>query len=252
MHVGRGSSDVNGSVQDGLKVSLLGPDEHEPSPVSCKPVRRGGAELAGHLVERCFGWGIDRRTPPTLANSSGWRLTAHDTARSFEPPSHCTGRARRRPAERRTLLSSPPSPSPSPCPSYKPGLTAFEPGSSAILDLPLSETQSALRSSSWKATLHVTYLTSYDGMGAVVVDCVRGCNCGRALVDGHSSNFVSIWLEHHQNVEVHAGSSACSVRLVVQNDTRAIGTKFKVSALTLSWREGVGESSTWTATSCQS
>ena len=176
-----------------------------------------------------------------------------DTAVSFDAPAHCYGSRPR--ALKKALASSPP-PS-SPCPNHKDGWTAFDPGSFALFELPLSSTSESTRNSialkiSWKATLTLAYLSSYEGMGLAHVTCEHGCDCKGVRIDAHrSTDFTSIWEQASLPVTIHGGRArACAIRMVLENrssanvrqadsrNTRARpGTKFKLSAMVLRWTE---------------
>ena len=216
-------------------------DEREPLPVPCKSIKARAKEGAP-TRERCFGWGLDRYVPPSASVISGWRQTWMDTAVSFEPPSHC----------RRSRNALPPS-----CPKPKAGLTAFVPGSRVILELPLStahsiipETGGAWHMRSWNATLALTYLSSYEGMGAAVISCVSQCHCTPTMVDAHraslpdghasskdsDSTFISVW-ERESIPVVLTNPGPCKVQVMVNNHTRSGRHKFKLSTLTLHWSD---------------
>ena len=227
----------------------------EALPVPCSTIKARSLERSGPIVERCFGWGIDRRVPPPIANVSGWRHTTMDTAVSFDAPAHCYGSRRRAP---RSAVASPPPPS-LPCPNHKDGWTAFDPGSFAVFELPLSaasaskELRAGLKSS-WNANLALIYLSSYEGMGLAHVTCERGCDCQGQRIDAHrSTDFISVWEQTSFPVVVHGGRArTCAIRMLLENRSTATlqgagaasnsfgkrarpGTKFKLSSLVLRW-----------------
>jgi len=208
-----------------------------------------------------------------------------DTAYSFDPPSHCSNR-RARAKERKGnsngsggsnrsigyLPSAMPATPPSPCPNAKPGLTTFTPGSVAVFLLPLSTDATfwgpslngerqraahddgalAAQRSKWSrlvaqnATLFLTYLSSYEGMGAAAVSCVRGCTCHETVVDAQRAErsnalgdpFLSLWEAQRIDVLILGSLPSCTVRIEVLRGNRSSssmrgGCKFKLSALTL-------------------
>ena len=153
-----------------------------------------------------------------------------------------------------------------PCPKPKAGLTAFAPGSAVTFELPISPSldahpgsrggdvtaaarDAAFRMPSgdamlnpWNATLTLWYLSSYKGMGIVVAQCVRGCDCAPVTLDAHrgvesddgsSNRLISVWERSSWRVQLRA--PACALQLSLQNQTRSDGTKFKLSSMTLRW-----------------
>ena len=227
------ASMVNVFLDDVLRGRLgASKEEQEPLPLSCTTVRPGTLSLErANAVERCFAWGVERRTPPPIASNHGWRLTSTDTAWSFDPPAHCL-------RGRRNLTL--------PCPNEKPGLTAFAPGSEVVFNLPIAASNRTRQDGVWNATLHLLYLTSYEGMGSAAVRCERGCACEGVVLDAHKSQgFVSIWETHRMRTVLHGRSGACAVRVSLldqqlqQNSVRSrSGTKFKIGGMTLRWGEG--------------
>eukprot|EP00322_Chrysochromulina_rotalis_P005295 CAMPEP_0115831698 /NCGR_PEP_ID=MMETSP0287-20121206/2274_1 /TAXON_ID=412157 /ORGANISM="Chrysochromulina rotalis, Strain UIO044" /LENGTH=484 /DNA_ID=CAMNT_0003285055 /DNA_START=113 /DNA_END=1567 /DNA_ORIENTATION=+ len=75
-------------------------------------------------MERCFGWGVDRRMTPPIGFVNGWQQTSMDTAQTFSPPAYCS--------EQKPRISKSVT-----CPKSKPGLTAFTPGSTVVFELPV-------------------------------------------------------------------------------------------------------------------
>ena len=218
--------------------------EQSPLPVSCAPLRTQASER-NFPVERCFGWGVDRRVPPPVASSSmGWRVTSLDTVRSFNPPPHC--KSRRGQASPQYL---------GPCPKSKPGMTAFAPGSVVAFELPLATSVISSRDSSGQTTvvqphrqknasLTLTYLSSYEGMGVATVSCMSTlCDCEPMTLDGHSATsetlppagLVSVWERASRRMVIRDGATTCIVRVVVQNWTRSGGHKFKLGTITIRW-----------------
>ena len=204
---------------------LVGGGHDQPLPLSAMPLRSRASERT-MPVERCFGWGVDRRvTPPIDRRVStpardGWRQTSMDTAHSFDPPAHCTGR--------RSQQSLPT------CPKAKAGLTAFSPGSVVVFELPVSSsTTTTAPGRSWSASLTLGFLTSYEGMGMAVASCMRGCECEPTTVDAHRSALISVVERLSWPVRLHGDT--CAVSVVLENRTRSGGTKFKVDSITLRW-----------------
>ena len=176
-----------------------------------------------------------------------------DTAVSFDAPAHCHGSRRRAKA-----IASPPPPSLS-CPNHKDGWTAFDPGSFALFELPLSAASESKEygedlKRSWNATLALTYLSSYEGMGLAHVTCERGCECQGQRIDAHrSTDFNSVWEQTGFPVVIHGRvARTCAIQLVLENRSSANleggrdegnalgirarpGTKFKLSSLVLRW-----------------
>lgn len=281
--------------------------------VRCNPVRLGTRIDHRGLREACFGWGIERRLPPPVLSSDGWKVTSMDTSHSFNPPSHCSKRRTRAAVHSSksnssdggsrsmaVLPSTAPAAPPESCPKAKPGLTAFEPGSAAIFSLPLS-TDATLwgpafgaarrhatdgkgsvraaqrtmemhsvgiaadmkgRVATQNATLLLTYLSSYEGMGAAAVSCTRGCACPETIVDAQrtevsnalSHAFLSLWETRRIDVLILGDLPSCTVRVELLRANRSsssiirAGHKFKLSALTLRIYDGSLQNET---TACQ-
>ena len=230
-------------------------DTRRQHTLPCSPLKSRARERSGPMVERCFGWGIDRRVPPPVTNVSGWKHTTMDTANSFDPPEHCQAR------RRKDSLVNDTSQVPRPCPIPKDGFTAFHPGSFAVLELPLSSgskisLSERQRAVSWKAKLDLTYLSSYEGMGVAAIRCARGCACEMTRINAHrSSEFTSLWQKSSFPVVVSPDhGNVCEVKLVLEAPTgmnsplrqasyvkdvprssSRAGTKFKLSSVVLRW-----------------
>jgi hypothetical protein len=234
---------VNTFIADVQSFRLGRPEEgQEPLPVNCTPVHNHALERA-LSVERCFGWGMERRVKPPIATAEGWKETSLDTAYSFAPPEHCT-RARRQVLPHNVT---------GPCPKAKPGLTAFAPGSIVDFELPLtagvqpSRAEAVPTPRSQNASLAITYLSSYAGMGVAVVSCIgRWCQCEPRPIDAHRAatrarpgladeTMISVWERASWRVVIRGGAYVCAIRVQVQNETNSGGTKFKLGSLTLRW-----------------
>ena len=184
-----------------------------------------------------------------------------DTAHSFDPPAHCSETQKDRNTRKPAITLPAASPPPPPCPVPKAGFTAFEPGSSVVFALPLSASSFNRESHdgrseqplvppaaigwhgrSWTATLAITYLSSYEGMGIATVSCGHECSCAGARIDAHRKrDFLSLWSQHHTEVLVNGiRATSCEVRLTIQNRSigaavSAAGNKFKLGSMVLMW-----------------
>ena len=218
-------------------------DEAAPLPVKCEPIMKSLVAERGGAIDRCFAWGVDRRVPPPVVGNTGWRLTSHDTAWSFDPPANCedgVGKARA------VGASSAASATPPRCPHHKPGFTSFTPGSEAHFQLPLAGSTRMVwsQSTSWNATMYLSYLTSYEGMGVASVHCENGCTCDEIALDAHTgSSFVSIWQTSVMSLELLGDSTSCGVCVTVLNQTSSGHHKFKLASMTLRWAADAAERS---------
>lgn len=83
-----------------------------------------------------------------------------------------------------------------------------------------------------EATVHLGYLRSYDGMGAVRVECRSGCTCAATRADGLWSAHVSLMQMHSFQTTQHP---RCTLRATIldlpTNGTRGRGYKFQLSAI---------------------
>jgi hypothetical protein len=259
------ASIVNVFISD-VREGRRGAGDSAPLPVVSNPIIKSilTMERKG-WIERCFGWGVERRHPPPILNSSGWKVTAMDTASAFDPPAYCTDQkgARASKGEPKNRHAAPVLPPPSTdviskvsatCPKSKPGLTAFVPGSRVVFNLPVMPADAA----AWPGTLDfrdqkrkvvslvVTFLSSYDGMGVSSLECVHGCMCDAKLLDGHqhtktSSNlaFQSVGKVEKLSALVDASSESCAVRFTLLPKSYSGGTKFKLLGLALRWRHPI-------------
>ena len=79
------------------------------------------------------------------------------------------------------------------------------------------------------ATLVVSFLTSYEHMGAAALTCVAGCACDGATLQGHVTEHVSV--EHNVALNI-TQAHECVLRLVVLGDTLSGEHKVKLITVT--------------------
>ena len=138
------------------------------------------------------------------------------------------------------------------CTKSKPGLTGFVAGAKLLLELDASPpTQAPGRSGGggrqrWDdGQMIISYLSSYEGMGAARVACRGGCACEPFELDAHrdakhSQQQVSVFVTHTVPAQFHGRT--CGIEVKVNNITRSGGYKFKVKAVTVHWdREEAGD-----------
>ena len=144
----------------------------------------------------------------------------------------------------------------------RPGLTAFDAGSRARIELTLSanagvgdelddaitphphgesagsERHGHARHAHMPAEAMITYLSSYEAMGIVVYRCEGGCRCESRTIDAHRGNeevqrLVSVYKTEHIPMQLTTVRRRCVLRLEVLNETSSQGHKFKVSEIAL-------------------
>jgi hypothetical protein len=132
----------------------------------------------------------------------------------------------------------------------RPGITAFTIGSRARVQLDAGGSQdigvSSLSPGKLRATISLTYLSSYEGMGTVGITCTDGCGCNLSpgSIDAHrgtetavGERMISVYKSHSFPVKLDS-YGRCVLVVEVLNHTRSSGHKFKISELALvAWRE---------------
>ncbi|KAL6752501.1 hypothetical protein V8C86DRAFT_2753172 [Haematococcus lacustris] len=91
------------------------------------------------------------------------------------------------------------------------------------------------------ATVEVAHLRSYQGMGQASLECVSGCSCKAAPLNGHHSTHTSLVALHEVVV---SQSRECVLRVTVLPDTSdpGGGHKVKITGLMISDESGVESS----------
>ena len=109
------------------------------------------------------------------------------------------------------------------------GVIALTPGATLHFDVEAAVAQN--RSS---VTAHLSYLTSYQGMGMAILRCFGGCKCHDRVIDAHDiiSDRDSVFqvAAVALNLRRHA---RCAMQLQLLNQTSSGGHKFKVRLVTL-------------------
>jgi hypothetical protein len=109
---------------------------------------------------------------------------------------------------------------------HKPGWIAVQPG--AILDFSVATRFWAAARSQAAATLAVTHLISYEHMGSAELSCVSGCECTPVVLEGHTTQPVSI----EQLVELPVSQAeVCVLSLRVRNETQSGEHKVKLISI---------------------
>eukprot|EP00966_Prymnesium_polylepis_P073340 1702697-Prymnesium_polylepis.3 len=169
-------------------------------------------------LERCYfadGMQTDLLPLPMVGQHEGWRLTEFDTATSFD--------GRRSFRKGKNFVEGALAPSALAEsrgePKSNPGLTTFTPGSTVQFGLELSGSPAAnvtAASSAGRHSATLTYLSSYEGMGAVRVSCSSGCSCIPAELDGHRGaqrkpRYVSVWEDGELLLDSWVGTCVLTV-----------------------------------------
>jgi hypothetical protein len=87
----------------------------------------------------------------------------------------------------------------------------------------------------YDASLTLTYLASYAGMGMAALSCVAGCTCAEAHLDAHHvgrHTLTSLWTPTTVRMGLSPRATACTLALRVLNTTRSEGKIQTVGAHT--------------------
>ena len=88
-----------------------------------------------------------------------------------------------------------------------------------------------------KTVAHLSYLTSYRGMGVAVLRCVGACSCAASEIDAHdaSGGQDTVFQTRSVSLQLPAGGFevSCVLQLQIINRTSSGHHKFKVRTLTL-------------------
>ena len=268
------------------------------SPIPCATLYKMPTMWASDVpaIERCFAWrGEDLLPPPEkaparlLRGSVGWNFTEFDSARAADAKSACAAEAKVREAAAEAEAAAAPAartgtrplsakertgqPGRVRAPPWsigicirqrtsksRPGLTAFNAGSRARIELTLSanagvgdelddastphgdfaatERRGHARHAHMPAEAMIAYLSSYEAMGTVAYRCEGGCRCESRTIDAHRGEeemqrLVSVYKTERIPMQLTTVRRRCVLRLDVLNETRSQGHKFKVSEIAL-------------------
>jgi hypothetical protein len=113
---------------------------------------------------------------------------------------------------------------------YRPGWVGQDPGSSLTMSIPLPGDVAQL-----SFDLSLVYLESYQHMGKARVSCIQPCTCSSEIdaLNPHEKRSIPVLWFIDARVEDRSVSH-CHVKVVISNQTRSTGHRFKVIEVVIS------------------